>query len=211
MIVKTQVWAGGRGKGYLTSGLRGGVKICSTPEEVKKLASQMIGFRLITQQTTAEGETVHKVLVLEGVNIVRELYLAIVLDAAAGGPVIIVSPMVSSRLRSLSSVVNYSSLLNAPPVCTVSVTSSQWCEEYLFFPFLREALILKMLQERILRLLLRYGGCIQDLLAIICFLSFPDPDRKPSLHFQEGVPTNRGGSRSYRGRSIISFECRRSD
>lgn len=94
IIVKCQVLAGGRGKGTLSSGLKGGVKICSTPEEVEEMTSKMIGYRLVTHQTTAEGEFVHKVLILEGVNIVKELYLAIVLDSTVGGPVIIASKKV---------------------------------------------------------------------------------------------------------------------
>lgn len=91
LIIKSQILAGGRGKGMLSSGLKGGVKICSTAEQAKDMSSKMIGYRLVTHQTTADGEPVDKVLVLEGVNIVNELYLAIVLDAATGGPVLVVS------------------------------------------------------------------------------------------------------------------------
>jgi len=55
LIVKAQVHAGGRGKGKLTSGLKGGVQICKTPEEVANYTKQMIGYNLITKQTKAEG------------------------------------------------------------------------------------------------------------------------------------------------------------
>src|SRR5688572_5738443 len=51
LIIKAQVHAGGRGKGHLTSGLKGGVKICKTPEEIKNYAKDMIGYNLITHQT----------------------------------------------------------------------------------------------------------------------------------------------------------------
>ena len=44
LVIKAQVLAGGRGKGTFTSGLKGGVKLVFSPEEVKNLASQMIGF-----------------------------------------------------------------------------------------------------------------------------------------------------------------------
>ncbi|CEL94328.1 unnamed protein product [Vitrella brassicaformis CCMP3155] len=91
LILKCQILAGGRGKGTLTSGLRGGVKICSTPTEVRDFAKDMIGYRLITQQTDELGEEVNKVLVHEGVNIVKELYLAIVLDRSYASPVIVAS------------------------------------------------------------------------------------------------------------------------
>ena len=55
LIVKAQVHAGGRGKGHLTSGLKGGVQICKTPEEVANYTKQMIGYNLITKQTKTEG------------------------------------------------------------------------------------------------------------------------------------------------------------
>lgn len=56
LIVKAQVHAGGRGKGHLTSGLKGGVQICKTPEEVANYTKQMLGYNLITKQTKAEGK-----------------------------------------------------------------------------------------------------------------------------------------------------------
>jgi succinyl-CoA synthetase beta subunit len=48
LILKAQVKAGGRGKGKLTSGLKGGVQICKTPEEIAEKTKQMIGYNLIT-------------------------------------------------------------------------------------------------------------------------------------------------------------------
>mmetsp|Transcript_35374 Transcript_35374/g.26365 ORF Transcript_35374/g.26365 Transcript_35374/m.26365 type:complete len:104 (+) Transcript_35374:127-438(+) len=69
LIVKAQVQAGGRGKGHLTSGLKGGVQICKTPEEVKEKTAKMIGYNLITHQTTKNGLPVRAVLVHEGVDI----------------------------------------------------------------------------------------------------------------------------------------------
>lgn len=91
LIIKAQVHAGGRGKGHLTSGLKGGVKICQTSSEIENYAKQMIGYNLITKQTSKEGLPVQSVLVLESVDIKRQLYLAILLDRAYSGPVIIYS------------------------------------------------------------------------------------------------------------------------
>jgi succinyl-CoA synthetase beta subunit len=91
LIIKAQVHAGGRGKGHLTSGLKGGVKICQTSNEIENFANQMIGYNLITKQTSKEGLPVSSVLVLESVDIKRQLYLAILLDRAHSGPVIIYS------------------------------------------------------------------------------------------------------------------------
>eukprot|EP00921_Rhytidocystis_pertsovi_P020847 GHVQ01033213.1.p1 GENE.GHVQ01033213.1~~GHVQ01033213.1.p1 ORF type:complete len:488 (-),score=102.32 GHVQ01033213.1:552-2015(-) len=93
LILKCQVLAGGRGKGHLSSGLQGGVKVCKTPDEVRDYAKQMIGYRLVTHQTTAEGEIVKQVLIHEGVDIKRELYLAIVMDRQLHGPAVVASQM----------------------------------------------------------------------------------------------------------------------
>lgn len=72
-VVKAQIHAGGRGKG-------GGVKLAKSLDEVREIAEKMIGMRLVTHQTGPEGKEVKKVLVEQGVDIERELYLGIVLD-----------------------------------------------------------------------------------------------------------------------------------
>ena len=83
-VVKAQIHAGGRGKG-------GGVKLAKSPEEAEQLAAQMIGMTLVTHQTGPEGRKVGRVLIEEGLQIDRELYLSIVLDRASARPVIICS------------------------------------------------------------------------------------------------------------------------
>ncbi len=83
-VVKAQIHAGGRGKG-------GGVKLAKSPEEAEQLAKQMIGMTLITHQTGPEGKKVGRVLIEEGLQIDRELYLSIVIDRASASPVIIAS------------------------------------------------------------------------------------------------------------------------
>ncbi len=75
VVVKAQIHAGGRGKG-------GGVKLAKNADEARKIASDMIGMTLVTHQTGPEGKEVRKVLVEEGLDIERELYLGIVLDRA---------------------------------------------------------------------------------------------------------------------------------
>jgi len=84
VVVKAQIHAGGRGKG-------GGVKLAKSPDEAERLAKQMIGMTLITHQTGPEGRIVGRVLIEEGLQIERELYLSMLLDRAAGRPVIIAS------------------------------------------------------------------------------------------------------------------------
>jgi len=95
LVLKSQIHAGGRGKGHFDSGFKGGVKVLTGPKraaEVEELAGKMLGNRLITNQTGPEGQLVQKVLVHEGINFNRELYLAILMDRAYNGPVIVCSP-----------------------------------------------------------------------------------------------------------------------
>jgi succinyl-CoA synthetase beta subunit len=76
-VVKAQVHAGGRGKA-------GGVKLVSSPEEAAQAAEGMIGRRLTTHQTGAEGLPIHQVFVEEGSKIARELYVSLVLNRDKG-------------------------------------------------------------------------------------------------------------------------------
>jgi succinyl-CoA synthetase beta subunit len=74
-VVKAQIHAGGRGKG-------GGVKVVKSADEAAEKARDMLGKNLITHQTGAAGRQVRRVLVEQGLNIQREIYLAMVLDRA---------------------------------------------------------------------------------------------------------------------------------
>jgi succinyl-CoA synthetase beta subunit len=85
VVVKAQIHAGGRGKG-------GGVKVVRTAEDAEQVAAQMIGMRLVTHQTGPEGRIVKRLLVEEGLQIARELYLGLVIDRAAERPVLMASP-----------------------------------------------------------------------------------------------------------------------
>jgi succinyl-CoA synthetase beta subunit len=67
------------------------VKLAKSPDEAERLAKQMIGMTLVTHQTGPEGRKVGRVLIEEGLQIERELYLSILLDRAAARPVIIAS------------------------------------------------------------------------------------------------------------------------
>ena len=84
VVVKSQIHAGGRGKG-------GGVKVARSAAEAEQIAKQMIGMTLVTHQTGPEGKKVGRVLIEEGLQIDRELYLSIVLDRASASPVVIAS------------------------------------------------------------------------------------------------------------------------
>ncbi|MDP9064253.1 MAG: acetate--CoA ligase family protein, partial [Pseudomonadota bacterium] len=72
-VVKAQIHAGGRGKG-------GGVKVAKSPAEVHQFASEILGMTLVTHQTGPEGRLVKRLLVEEGADIRKELYVGMVVD-----------------------------------------------------------------------------------------------------------------------------------
>ena len=84
VVVKAQIHAGGRGKG-------GGIKLSDGPAEAQVAAEAILGMTLVTPQTGPEGRVVQKVLVEEGMEIEKELYLGIVIDRAVNRPVVMAS------------------------------------------------------------------------------------------------------------------------
>lgn len=91
-VIKAMVLTGGRGMGHFSNGFQGGVHLCNKPTDVPNYASQMLGQNLITKQTTAEGMPCSKVMLAERMYMRREMYISIMLDRAAGGPIFIASP-----------------------------------------------------------------------------------------------------------------------
>ena len=83
-VIKAQIHAGGRGKG-------GGVKIASSIEDVKTIAENMLGMRLVTHQTGPKGKLVQKIYIEEVAPIKKEYYLGLVLDRRAEMPIMIAS------------------------------------------------------------------------------------------------------------------------
>ena len=88
-VIKAQVHAGGRGKG-------GGVKLAKNLDEVQSIANQILGMQLVTPQTSAEGKTVHQVLVAEdvyypGPTETDEFYMSVLLNRATGRNMIMYS------------------------------------------------------------------------------------------------------------------------
>ena len=89
LVIKAQVLAGGRGKGHFDNGLKGGVKIVSSPKEAAMYAEQMIGHNLITKQTGAGGKPCNSVYIVERKYLRKEYYLAMTMDRKVQGPMII--------------------------------------------------------------------------------------------------------------------------
>ena len=84
VVVKAQIHAGGRGKG-------GGVKVVDGPEKAYETAKQIMGMQLVTHQTGPEGKEVKRLLVEEGMDILKEYYFGIVIDRASNCPVLMAS------------------------------------------------------------------------------------------------------------------------
>jgi succinyl-CoA synthetase beta subunit len=83
-VVKAQIHAGGRGKG-------GGVKIAKSLAELRELASQILGMKLVTHQTGPEGKIVKRLLIEQGISIAKELYVGITLDRSKSQNVVMAS------------------------------------------------------------------------------------------------------------------------
>ena len=97
-MVKSQIHAGGRGKGSFTNGLKGGVKFSATREKALENARAMLGNTLVTAQTGPDGRKVQALYFTEAANLGKrpdgrddEYYLAILLDRATSRPVIVAS------------------------------------------------------------------------------------------------------------------------
>jgi succinyl-CoA synthetase beta subunit len=90
-MVKSQIHAGGRGKGTFTNGFKGGVKFCKTKADAKDMAANMLGNTLVTVQTGPAGRKVQTIYFTVASEIKKEYYLAILLDRNSSKPVIVAS------------------------------------------------------------------------------------------------------------------------
>ena len=84
VVVKAQIHAGGRGKA-------GGVKLAHNPDEAQRIAGELLGKKLVTIQTGPEGHVVKRLLVEEGLQVARELYLGLVIDRTTARPAFMAS------------------------------------------------------------------------------------------------------------------------
>ncbi|MEM5502422.1 MULTISPECIES: ADP-forming succinate--CoA ligase subunit beta [Ahrensia] len=93
-VVKSQIHAGGRGKGKfkeLGEEAAGGVRLARSVEEVVQHVKDMLGNTLVTKQTGPEGKQVNRLYIEDGADIERELYLSILIDRTVGRPAFVVS------------------------------------------------------------------------------------------------------------------------
>ena len=91
LVIKSQIHAGGRGKGTFKHGFQGGVKLSKSVEDAVHVADNMLGKTLVTKQTGPDGRVVSTILVAAAETIKREFYLAVLLDRANSRPLIMAS------------------------------------------------------------------------------------------------------------------------
>ena len=84
-VVKAQIHSGARGKA-------GSIKLCTTPEEVRAAATELLGKKLVTHQTGPAGKVVHRLYVEAAVPIKRELYIGLVLDRRSERVCVVAAP-----------------------------------------------------------------------------------------------------------------------
>jgi succinyl-CoA synthetase beta subunit len=117
VVVKAQIHAGGRGKG-------GGVKIAKSPDEAERLAGEILGMKLVTPQTGPEGRIVRRLLIEQGLDIKRELYLSILVDRATGAPVFMASGAGGMEIEEVART-NPAAILREPISLTVGMQPYQ--------------------------------------------------------------------------------------
>ncbi len=93
--VKAQIHSGARGKA-------GGVKICSTEDEVRQAAKGLLGKRLVTHQTGPEGRVVHRLYIEQAVPIERELYIGLVLDRKSERIMVVAAPQGGMEIEEIA-------------------------------------------------------------------------------------------------------------
>jgi succinyl-CoA synthetase beta subunit len=93
-VVKSQIHAGGRGKGKFVeaeAGEKGGVRLAFSKDDVLEHAKAMLGNHLVTAQTSKDGKQVNRLYIEDGADIDRELYLSLLIDRATGKPAFVAS------------------------------------------------------------------------------------------------------------------------
>jgi succinyl-CoA synthetase beta subunit len=101
VVVKAQVLSSGRVRGRFKNGLQGGVHMVDRVETVRELASQMLGVELVTAYAP-EGIACHKILLMERIDMRREMYLSIFMDHSSQGPLIVASPRGGSSIDEIA-------------------------------------------------------------------------------------------------------------
>lgn len=123
VVIKSQILAGGRGLGKFTNGLQGGVHVIKT-SEVAEYAGKMLGGTLVTKQSGPEGKPVNTLLLAKKMALVKEMYLAIMLDRATMGPLMISCSEGGTSIEDLAAA-HPDKILKTPIDINVGITDEQ--------------------------------------------------------------------------------------
>jgi succinyl-CoA synthetase beta subunit len=123
-VIKAMVLTGGRGLGHFDNGFQGGVHMCAKDGDVSRFASSMLGAQLITKQTGAAGLPCTKVMLGERMYMRREMYVSIMLDRGAGGPIFIASPAGGTSIEDVAAATP-ELIFKQPIDINVGVTDTQ--------------------------------------------------------------------------------------
>eukprot|EP01089_Gocevia_fonbrunei_P001553 TRINITY_DN1144_c0_g1_i1.p1 TRINITY_DN1144_c0_g1~~TRINITY_DN1144_c0_g1_i1.p1 ORF type:complete len:454 (-),score=106.45 TRINITY_DN1144_c0_g1_i1:50-1411(-) len=168
VVVKAQVLTGGRGLGHFDSGLKGGVHISQSAAEVKEYARKMLGYKLFTKQTGAEGKPCDKVYIAERLFVRRETYLAILMDRQSIGPVIVGSSRGGTNIEQISE--EYPDAIFKVPVSIKDGIQDSQLEEIsekLGFKEPKHKAQAKQIVEKLYNLFIRYDCTLAEINPLI--------------------------------------------
>ena len=126
-VVKSQIHAGGRGKGKFkeaAAGEKGGVRLARSVDEVKQFAKEMLGNTLVTVQTGEAGKQVNRLYIEDGADIARELYCSLLVDRSVGQTAFVVSTALRVAQGSATVALTTTAGLMAPTVAATSGLSA---------------------------------------------------------------------------------------
>ena len=126
VVIKSQILAGGRGLGTFTNGFKGGVHVIKS-SEVAEYASKMLGGRLVTKQSGPEGKPVDTLLLAKKMDLVNEMYFAIMLDRVTMGPLIIACSEGGTSIEDLAAR-SPEKIIKVPIDIDVGITDAQAAE-----------------------------------------------------------------------------------
>eukprot|EP00127_Corallochytrium_limacisporum_P004703 Clim_evm57s172 gene=Clim_evmTU57s172 len=124
MVIKAQVLAGGRGKGTFESGLKGGVRVIFSAAEARMYAEKMLGQKLFTKQTGAQGRICNEVYICERLYVRREYYFALLMDRVTNGPVVVASAQGGVDIESVAAE-NPEAIITEPIDLKTGMTEDQ--------------------------------------------------------------------------------------
>ena len=159
-VVKAQIHAGGRGKG-------GGVKVAKSMDEVKTYASNILGMQLVTHQTGPEGKKVNRLLIEEGADIKKELYVSLVTDRVSQRVVLMASSEggmdieeVANTVRERAYVQRQVRVLSAEGRLSIAILSALPFGIFFYLALMNPEYVSPLFTTTMGRILLLVGGSL---------------------------------------------------